>query len=57
MKRRNDNIPENQLIDMDITWKEKKAMILAAYSVVLPIAMVFFVVYFFTFLLMDIFWL
>ncbi len=57
MKRNKENVPNNELMELDLTWKEKRAMILAAYSVVLPIAMTFFVVYFFAFLLLDYFWL
>ncbi len=47
----------NDLVGLDLTWKEKKAMILAAYSVVLPIATIFFIAYFLFFVFVDMFWL
>lgn len=54
-----DNQLDNQLIseNLTLTWKEKKAIIMAMYSTVLPIATIFFVVYFLAFLLIDYLWL
>ncbi len=54
MKKQNDW--DNDLIGLDLTWKEKKAMILAAYSVMLPIATIFFVAFFLFFVFVDVFW-
>ncbi len=52
-----DNRLDNQMLNVDLSWKEKKAIIMAMYSVILPIASVFFIVYFLAFFLIDYLWL
>ncbi len=48
---------DDQLLGIDLTWKEQKAIIMAMYSTILPIAAVFFITFFLAFVFIDYLWL